>query len=103
MVDKFCKDEKKTKGKDFECCDKKKREELYSCFALAAPDPEYIMTNALIPPPTLESFCDVQTSLQSVYKTLYSLSMSGPICMSQVKNCTIITLKITSFRQHSVL
>ncbi|XP_056619037.1 extracellular matrix protein 1 isoform X2 [Triplophysa dalaica] len=66
MVDKFCKDEKKTKGKDFECCDKKKREEMYSCFASSAPDPAYIMTNAVIPPPTLESFCDVQTSLQSV-------------------------------------
>lgn len=64
MVDKFCKDEKKTKGKHYECCDKKKGEELYSCFTSAAPDPAYNITN--VPPPTIESFCDIHTSLQSM-------------------------------------
>lgn len=70
MVDKFCKDEKKVKGQQFECCGKKKGEEQYSCFAASAPDPEYRSTEGELStpaaPPTLETLCHTHTAIQSM-------------------------------------
>ncbi|XP_067248930.1 extracellular matrix protein 1 isoform X1 [Chanodichthys erythropterus] len=74
MVDKFCKDEKKTKGPKFECCGEKKREEQYTCFASAAPDPRYNSTDpdlsddaaAAAAPPTLHALCDTHTTIKSM-------------------------------------
>ncbi|CAM4698126.1 unnamed protein product [Leuciscus chuanchicus] len=61
MVDKFCKDDEKPKGPKFECCGEKKGEELYSCFASAAPDPGYNSTD-----PDLRDLCDKHTVIQSM-------------------------------------
>ncbi len=66
MVDKFCKDEKKAKGQQFECCGKK-GEEQFSCFAASAPDAEYRSTDGeLSTPPTLETLCHTHTAIQSM-------------------------------------
>ncbi|RXN39547.1 extracellular matrix 1-like protein [Labeo rohita] len=76
MVDKFCKDEKKSKGQQFECCGKKKGEEQYSCFAASAPDPQYRSTGGALSttaaPPTLDTLCETHTALQSTF--IYFLS-----------------------------
>lgn len=70
MVDKFCKDEKKTKGPKFECCGEKKGEEQYSCFASAAPDPGYNSTdqdlNTDVAPATLHDLCATHTAIKSM-------------------------------------
>ncbi|XP_056090896.1 extracellular matrix protein 1 [Rhinichthys klamathensis goyatoka] len=70
MVDKFCKDEKKTKGPKFECCGEKKGEEQYSCFASAAPDPGYNSTDrdldTAVAPATLHDLCDTHTAIKSM-------------------------------------
>ncbi|XP_016142966.1 extracellular matrix protein 1 [Sinocyclocheilus grahami] len=70
MVDKFCKDEKKAKGWQFECCGKKKGEKQYSCFAASAPDPEYRSTDGELGPSaaplTLDILCLTHTAIQSM-------------------------------------
>ncbi|XP_067305265.1 extracellular matrix protein 1 [Pseudorasbora parva] len=69
MVDKLCKDEKKTKGPKFECCGEKKGEEQYACFASAAPDPGYNSTDpdlSASAPPNLQDLCDTHSTIKSM-------------------------------------
>ncbi|XP_002664851.3 extracellular matrix protein 1 isoform X1 [Danio rerio] len=84
MVDKFCKDEKKSKRQQFECCEKKKREEQYACFTSAAPDPGYSSTDGQLSstaaPPTLHTFCDVHTAIQSMKGFPFSLDNMAERC-----------------------
>ncbi|KAF4103500.1 extracellular matrix protein 1 [Onychostoma macrolepis] len=84
MVDKFCKDEKKAKGQQFECCGKKKREEQYSCFAASAPDPEYRSTDGELSPPaappTLETLCHTHTAIQSMKGFSFSVDRMVERC-----------------------
>ncbi|KAL1259136.1 hypothetical protein QQF64_009713 [Cirrhinus molitorella] len=90
MVDKFCKDEKKTKGQQFECCGKKKGEELYSCFAASAPDPEYRSTDGAFSTPAalpnLDTFCETHTAIQSMKGFPFSLDQ-------MVKRCCPLVLQ----------
>ncbi|XP_052433676.1 extracellular matrix protein 1 isoform X7 [Carassius gibelio] len=84
MVDKFCKDEKKAKGQQFECCGKKKGEELYSCFAASAPDPEYRPTDgelgAPAASPTLQTLCHTHTAIQSMKGFPFSVDQMVERC-----------------------
>ncbi|XP_016410298.1 extracellular matrix protein 1-like [Sinocyclocheilus rhinocerous] len=88
MVDKFCKDEKKTKGQQFECCGKKKGEEQYSCFAASAPDPEYRSTDGALnlpaAPPTLQTLCDTHTAVQSMKGFPFSVDQMVERCCPRV-------------------
>ncbi|XP_073703378.1 extracellular matrix protein 1 [Garra rufa] len=90
MVDKFCKDEKKAKGQQFECCGKKKGEELYSCFAASAPDPEYRSTDGAFStpstPPTLDTLCKTHTAIQSMKGFPFSVEQ-------MVKRCCPLVLQ----------
>ncbi|XP_016335863.1 extracellular matrix protein 1-like isoform X1 [Sinocyclocheilus anshuiensis] len=84
MVDKFCKDEKKAKGQQFECCGKKKGEEQYSCFAASAPDPEYRSTDGELSPsaapPTLDTLCHTHTAIQSMKGFPFSVDQMVERC-----------------------
>ncbi|XP_043089360.1 extracellular matrix protein 1-like, partial [Puntigrus tetrazona] len=84
MVDRFCKDEKKAKGRQFECCGKKKGEELYSCFAVSAPDPEYRSTEGELSPPsappTLQDLCHTHTAIQSMKGFPFSVDQMVDRC-----------------------
>ncbi|KAK7147779.1 hypothetical protein R3I94_010339 [Phoxinus phoxinus] len=90
MVDKICKDEKKTKGPKFECCGERNGEEQYSCFASAAPDPGYNSTdrdfNAAMAPATLHDLCDTHTAIKS--KKGFPFSVDG-----MVKRCCPLVLQ----------
>uniref|UniRef100_A0A672PY89 Extracellular matrix protein 1b n=1 Tax=Sinocyclocheilus grahami TaxID=75366 RepID=A0A672PY89_SINGR len=89
MVDKFCKDEKKTKGQQFQCCGKKKGEEQYSCFAASAPDPEYRSTDGALSlpaaPPTLQTLCDTHTAVQNqmVERCCPRVLQERPACIQE--------------------
>ncbi|XP_050987354.1 extracellular matrix protein 1 [Labeo rohita] len=84
IVDKFCKDEKKSKGQQFECCGKKKGEEQYSCFAASAPDPQYRSTGGALSttaaPPTLDTLCETHTALQSMKGFPFSMDQMVERC-----------------------
>ncbi|XP_051574897.1 extracellular matrix protein 1-like [Myxocyprinus asiaticus] len=88
IVDIFCKVEKKTKGKQFECCEKKKGEEQYACFASAAPDPGYSFIDGvftpLAAPPTINAFCDMSTTIQNMTSFRFSLDQMVERCCSLV-------------------
>ncbi|XP_052002532.1 extracellular matrix protein 1-like [Xyrauchen texanus] len=88
MVDMFCKVEKKTKRKQFECCEKKKGEEQYACFASAAPDPGYSFIDGvftpLAAPPTINAFCDVSTTIQNMTSFPFSVDQMVERCCSLV-------------------